>query len=427
MRVAAMATAVVMATYVVAVVALNIFVSHRLTTQADARLSQTLAGVTGGPGTFAVPAQSTGDQDLDDAPRFVWYVSSTGAPTPLVERAPRLPSRTWEDGATSVGMDGTVFRLDVVGHGDGWLVAGESLAQLQRVRSVLLLPEVLLGVALLIVVYLGSLVIGVRASAPLEEVHRRQVEFTADASHELRTPLSVIQAEVQVALTRPRTPHDYQAVLRRVDGESARLRHIVDDLLWLARMEDVDVVDSSDERTDVSAIAAETVERFIPLTAARDLSVRVEVAEDHRAWIAAPPGWIDRLIGVLVDNAGKFAGGGGTVEVGVRVVGPRVVLQVDDSGPGIPPDERQLVFDRFHRATDHQGGTGLGLAIADSVVRATHGTWLVDDSPLGGARMQVSWRRVAMGLDTRPTDTGPTDTGPTDTGPVPSSSSPRSR
>ena len=73
----------------------------------------------------------------------------------------------------------------------------------------------------------------------------------------------------------------------------------------------------------------------------------------------------------------------------------RVVLSVDDSGPGIPPSERAAVLDRFHRATTEEGGSGLGLAIADSVVRLTDGTWSVEDGPLGGARMVVAWRRVA--------------------------------
>ena len=404
MRVAAIATAAVMATYVVAVVALNVFVAHRLTAEADARLSQTLSSVTGNSTQPTVPAESTGDQDLDDAPRFVWYVPSSGIPVSLVAHAPDLPHLTWSGGVSSLSVDGTRFRLQVAHRGSGWLVAGESLVPLQRVRSTLLLPEVLIGVALLAVVYTGSLIIGVRASAPLEEMHRRQVEFTADASHELRTPLSVIQAEVQLALSRTRTPDAYQAALRRVDGESTRLARIVDDLLWLARMEDVDVVDSSDQRADVAAIVSETAERFRSVMMARDLSI--DVAADHSLWVAAPPGWIDRLVGVLVDNAGKFAGPGGTIEVGVRSVGPRVLLSVDDSGPGIPPEERPLVFDRFHRATESEGGTGLGLAIADSVVRATHGTWLVDESPLGGARMQVSWKR-ASARDARPVDAVP--------------------
>jgi signal transduction histidine kinase len=72
-----------------------------------------------------------------------------------------------------------------------------------------------------------------------------------------------------------------------------------------------------------------------------------------------------------------------------------VTLTVDDSGPGIPEEHRELVFDRFHRADDRPGGTGLGLAIADAVVRTTGGSWSIGTSPLGGARMAVSWHAVA--------------------------------
>ena len=79
----------------------------------------------------------------------------------------------------------------------------------------------------------------------------------------------------------------------------------------------------------------------------------------------------------------------------VGVDGNRVRLVVEDSGPGIPDDERPKIFDRFHRAEEQGGyGSGLGLAIADAVVRHTHGRWEVNTSALGGARMAVSWPRV---------------------------------
>ena len=84
----------------------------------------------------------------------------------------------------------------------------------------------------------------------------------------------------------------------------------------------------------------------------------------------------------------------GRVEVTVRDWGSRVDLRVDDSGPGIPEDQRDAVFDRFHRATDAVAGTGLGLAIADSVVRSTQGQWAIGVADLGGARMEISWRKV---------------------------------
>ena len=110
--------------------------------------------------------------------------------------------------------------------------------------------------------------------------------------------------------------------------------------------------------------------------------------------VQAQPDLIDRLAGVLIDNACKFAGTGGRVEVSVRDWGTRVDLRVDDSGPGIPEGQRDAVFDRFHRTTDQVAGTGLGLAIADSVVRSTQGRWAIGVADMGGARLEISWRKV---------------------------------
>lgn len=114
------------------------------------------------------------------------------------------------------------------------------------------------------------------------------------------------------------------------------------------------------------------------------------------AWISAPPEWIDRLAGVLVDNACRYAGVGGIVRVSVAPRGNRVCMTIEDSGPGIAPEARTRLFDRFHRSTEQGGSAGLGLAIADSIVRSTSGQWRLDDSALGGALFEVSWRRAAV-------------------------------
>jgi signal transduction histidine kinase len=87
------------------------------------------------------------------------------------------------------------------------------------------------------------------------------------------------------------------------------------------------------------------------------------------------------------------------VLISVAVAGSRVSLTVDDSGPGIAPEERAQLFDRFHRATDQGNGAGLGLAIADAVVQATGGEWRVGQADLGGAHMEVSWHRSSRGKD----------------------------
>jgi signal transduction histidine kinase len=107
----------------------------------------------------------------------------------------------------------------------------------------------------------------------------------------------------------------------------------------------------------------------------------------------APAEWIDRLASVLLDNACKYASEPGAVLIQVGRIDQRVVLCVEDSGPGIPAAERERLFDRFTRGTDRARGHGLGLAIADSVVRSTGGRWRVDDAgdDIGGAHMEVSW------------------------------------
>jgi two-component system OmpR family sensor kinase len=128
----------------------------------------------------------------------------------------------------------------------------------------------------------------------------------------------------------------------------------------------------------------------------QSLAVRVGAAADA-AIVTVAPEWLDRLLGVLLDNACKYSPEGGSVTVSVAAEGRRVRLAVDDSGPGIPAEERGRVFDRFHRATEAPGGAGLGLAIADAIVRASGGRWLIATSPAGGASVSVSWIRSAVG------------------------------
>ena len=182
-----------------------------------------------------------------------------------------------------------------------------------------------------------------------------RAEFTADASHELRTPLSVIEAEVDLALSRPRDADAYRGVLQRVAGEGRRLRSIVDDLLWLARVDAERPPTAERDPVDVAARprpASTGFRRWPPPEGSRWDS---NAAGGEPALLVTDPSWIDRLIGVLVDNACRYADRGGVVTVGVRTTGTRIVLDVDDSGPGIDPDDRDVVFDRFHRGVDDRG------------------------------------------------------------------------
>jgi signal transduction histidine kinase len=218
------------------------------------------------------------------------------------------------------------------------------------------------------------------------------VEFTADASHELRTPLSVIEANTSLALTQDREAAWYRAAFARVDAESKRMRRLLEDMLWLARF-DATHRPGDKEPVDLGTLAAQTADRFAAIAETRRLTLRV-AAPPAGASVNAPADLLDRLLGVLLDNACKYAPQGGSVDVTVTRDGQRVTLTVDDSGPGVPPEAQTKIFDRFHRVNAEASGAGLGLAIGDAIVRSTGGRWAVGASPLGGARFAVSWPRA---------------------------------
>jgi signal transduction histidine kinase len=394
-RVAAVATLLIGVVYVAIVVGFDVLDAQHLVGQVDINLSERLHDASHHEKLLASPSERDDDNDVDSAPVVLWRVSTAGRATTLSDGAPRLSDTAWIRSGHPITLDinGHSFRLAEVPVRGGWLVGGQSLAEQEHVERVLLTGEIIAGPIVLLATFLGTLVIGLKASGPIEEVRRRQLEFTADASHELRTPLSVIEAEVGLALSSPRDAGQYRDTLERVGRESGRLRHLVEDLLWLARF-DSEPPPPGDEPVDLVPIAEGCADRFATFAEAKGVTLVVTQEGESQAWISAPPDWVDRLVGVLMDNACRYAGLAGTVRIVVKAHGTGVSLAVEDSGPGIPLDERPLLFDRFHRTTDQGPGAGLGLAIADSVVHATGGRWHVGDSVLGGARLEVSWHRA---------------------------------
>ncbi|HUY64173.1 MAG TPA: HAMP domain-containing sensor histidine kinase [Acidimicrobiales bacterium] len=403
-RVAVLATAVVGVLYLAVAGVFDVIVVDRLVGQVDVRLLDRLHDATRFPGPEpfqtpspgVLPPPARGDADVEAAPVFLWRVGANGKVLASESGAPTLMPRSWSTtGApVSTALGAGAFRLQAVRFDGGWLVAGLSLAEERHVESLLFAGEAIAGPIALLGMFLGSWIIGLKASAPVEVVRRRQLEFTADASHELRTPLSVIEAEVDLALGVKRDAASYRQTLERVGGESQRLLRIVEDLLWLARFDSTPPPPAR-EPIDLATIAEGCAERFRAPARARDIELHVDRSGSHPPWITAPPEWIDRLAGVLIDNACRYTPPGGKVHVSVGARAGRVTLAVEDSGPGIAPEERSHLFDRFHRSTDTPGGTGLGLAIGDAIVRSTGGRWHIAESALRGARMEVSWHRFS--------------------------------
>jgi signal transduction histidine kinase len=390
------ATLAVAALYTVIVAVLLTIVSHKLIRDTDSRVRAQLVehqrSAAEGDATSTKPAH----HDADDAPVYMWLVARNGSVTAITAGAPQLPVALLAAHAfpRTESLAGSTFRLGEIAGADGSrLLAGESLAQERHVRTVLLTGTLVVSPILLAGVFASAFGIGWQASKPVELARRKQLEFTADASHELRTPLTVMQAEVGLALAADRTVEGYREALTRISEEGLRLRKIVEDLLWLARFES-EPPPPQTELVDVMSVARQCVDRFEPIIRSRGVRLEIESNGAVATHIAAAPEWLDRLVGVLLDNAIRYSGPQGHVSIRVEPTSGQVALTVADNGPGIAAADRAKLFDRFHRIDGTTGeGAGLGLAIADAVVRSTNGRWTVGTSPSGGASMTVSWPR----------------------------------
>jgi signal transduction histidine kinase len=397
-RVAMAASAIVGVAYLVIAVVVAVVVANNMTADVDRQLAHALAPVPVQAGN-GQPFGQTGVPDRPFGPQVaMWRISPDGTIVALNNFDITLPVEYRHvTGPETVTIGGAAIRIEGATRGDDYVVVGETMEDVNTAESTLIVSEFGIGCALLIVVFLGAWAIGRRVAAPLERARQRQLEFTADASHELRTPLSVIEAQATLAIARPRDKDWDSAAFGRINVELKRTRRLVDDMLWLARFDSTGGQPQA-EPVDLRVLAAQTADRFGAVAETRKQHLEVQAgSETADAIVTAPPEWLDRLVGILLDNACKYSPEGGSVIVGVTGEGRRVRLTVDDSGPGIPEDERGRIFDRFHRATDQPGGSGLGLAIGAAIVRATGGRWHIGTSAAGGASVSVSWPRSMGG------------------------------
>jgi signal transduction histidine kinase len=224
--------------------------------------------------------------------------------------------------------------------------------------------------------------------ARLESAFEKQRQFVADASHELRTPLTVVNIEASRALSSKRSEQDYQQALSVIHSENEFMTRLVNDLLTLARMDNVRAPIEK-EALDLSSVALDAVERLEPLAQKR--GVRLETGDLPEINMTGNPRLLIQLVSNLIENGIKYAGG---IDPFVRVEtgsdGASFWLKVIDNGKGIPADHLPKLFDRFYRVDearargddDLPGGSGLGLAIAQSIAQA-HGAEIKVVSELG--------------------------------------------
>ena len=223
--------------------------------------------------------------------------------------------------------------------------------------------------------------------ARLGQALEAQRAFVADAAHELRTPLTALKLQLQLA-ERAEPGAAQATAFERLHRRLDRASHLVEQLLALARQEPA-LEEAAREEVDLAQLAREVVAEYDALAESRSIDLGVEVASAAR--VRGQRDGLRTMLGNLVDNALRYTPAGGRVDVIVGPVDGRPALRVADTGPGIPPEQREHVFDRFHRGGDAETpGTGLGLAIVKRVAERHGATVRLLDGPGGrGLEAQV--------------------------------------
>jgi signal transduction histidine kinase len=215
----------------------------------------------------------------------------------------------------------------------------------------------------------------------------------ADASHELRTPVAIISAESELALARNDRPAaELRGALQIVFAEGRRLRGIVDDLFLLTRADAGERL-LRPEALYLHDLLEESALTVRTLAVARSLDFRVEIGPDDMPTVG-DDSLLRRLFVNLLDNAIKYSKPGGIVRLCAGRSGSAYHMDVSDTGIGVPPSDRDRIFDRFFRgdgarASSNASGAGIGLAISRWVARSHGGDIVLLESSPSGSTFRV--------------------------------------
>lgn len=226
------------------------------------------------------------------------------------------------------------------------------------------------------------------ALARLEHSFEQLRRFTADASHELRTPLTAIKSVGEVSLAMPGNADYYRDVIGSMLEETNRLTRLVDNLLTMAR---ADAGRIQVHRTSVNLfdLANESCALIEVLADEKQQTLHTE--GDQSLTVFADPTILSQALLNVIHNAVKFTPAKGSITIDIASSGKDALVEVHDSGPGIPPEHRAHIFERFYRADKARpaGGAGLGLPIAQWAVNIHSGTIELECPATGGSTFRI--------------------------------------
>lgn len=221
----------------------------------------------------------------------------------------------------------------------------------------------------------------------LHNAFERNIRFSADAAHELRTPLAALKTQAQVALGAP-SDELRKAGLRNVISGVDRCTHIVQQLLTLSRLDPENALHNP-QWFDMAKLATEIIAQLVPSAIDKNIDVGFNQPESDSLVMYGSETAVSILIRNLVDNAIRYTPEGGQVSVTLYETPRDVVLNVTDSGPGIPKELRKRVFERFYRVLGSKAsGSGLGLAIVQQIAKL-HNARIILGEPQDGTGLEV--------------------------------------
>jgi len=234
----------------------------------------------------------------------------------------------------------------------------------------------------------------VRIGDSVERVHR----FNSNAAHELSTPLNAIRNQLGVTLERERDPAEYRRVLEDVLDRVDHLSGAVESMLRLSRTE-AGLDPGRVTEVELGPVLEVVIEFFAPVAA--DRGIELAFAPGPAAWVRGDPAWLQQVFLNLVDNAIKYGRRGDGIRIEVEERDGSVGVRVADTGPGIPPEELDTIFERFQRSDRDRNrpGFGLGLALVREIAQAHGGRVEVESEPGKGSRFTVWLPECAPGAE----------------------------
>ncbi|MEJ8305725.1 ATP-binding protein [Saccharibacillus sacchari] len=333
-----------------------------------------------------------GDNAPERSVSFMLLTDASGAITDTESRFNMSESDYTQALAQAVanGKDSGGFTLsdsrwtfDRIQTDDGTMYVFIDTTSREEILTTLIYAFAAVGLGMLIVLFFFSRFFANRSIEPVREAFEKQKQFIGDASHELKTPLAVINTNADVLLAnRDETIRSQEKWLRYIKSETERMAKLTGDLLYLTEMDD-SRSNMIQARFDLSDAVENVMLTMEAVVFEKDLTLNYDI--EPGLGIVGSREQIVQVTMILLDNAIKYANPRGVIDVSLRHEHGEIVLDVSNTGEGIPAEHLPRVFDRFYRTdksrTRSQGGHGLGLAIARSIVEQNKGRISAKSTP----------------------------------------------